>query len=78
MEWNGMENGMERKFWYRIWKMPEWNGMEDFKNGMEENLPYFQTHSILDFAHGIYKKFLWIVITKNIRKRIAADHSSTN
>ena len=20
--------------------MPEWNGMEDFKNGMEDNLPY--------------------------------------
>ena len=35
-----MENGMEQKFWYGIWKMPEWNGMEDFKNGMEDNLPY--------------------------------------
>ena len=34
--------GMERKFRYGIWKMPEWNGMEDFKNGMENNLPYFQ------------------------------------
>ena len=22
-------NGMERKFRYGIWKMPEWNGMED-------------------------------------------------
>ena len=31
---------MERKFRYRIWKMPEWNGMEVFKNGMEDNLPY--------------------------------------
>ena len=30
MEWNGMENGMERKFRYGMWKMPEWNGMEDF------------------------------------------------
>ena len=36
-------NGMERKFRYGIWKMPEWNGMEDFKNGMEDNLPYFHT-----------------------------------
>ena len=26
--WYGMENGMERKFQYGIWKMPEWNGME--------------------------------------------------
>ena len=31
---------MERKFRYGIWKMPEWNGMEDFKNGMEDHLPY--------------------------------------
>ena len=38
MEWK-----MEWKFRYRIWKMPEWNGMEDFKNGMEDNLPYFHT-----------------------------------
>ena len=41
--WYGMENGMERKFRYGIWKMPEWNGMEDLKNGMEDNLPYFHT-----------------------------------
>ena len=32
-------NGMERKFRYGIWKT-EWNGKEDFKNGMEDNLPY--------------------------------------
>ena len=55
-EWNGMENGMERKFRYGIWKMPEWNGIEDFKSGIEDNLPYFHTNSILDFAHGIYRK----------------------
>ena len=24
--------------------------MEDFKNGMEDNLPYFHTNSILDFV----------------------------
>ena len=36
--------------------MPEWNGMEDFKNGMEDNLLYFHTNSILYFAHGIYRK----------------------
>ena len=35
MEWNGKWNEMERKFRYGIWKMPEWNEMEDFKNGME-------------------------------------------
>ena len=64
---------MERKFWYGIWKMPEWNGMEDFKNGMEDNLPYFHTNSILDFAHGIYRKIyreLGIVITKGGHKSV--------
>ena len=33
MEWKIQWN--LGKFWYGIWKMPEWNGMEDFKNGME-------------------------------------------
>ena len=56
MVWNGMENGMERKFRYGIWKMPKWNGMEDFKNRMKYNLPYFYTNSMLDFVHGIYRK----------------------
>ena len=46
MEWNGKWNGMEDLKY----------GMEHFKNGMEENLPYFHTNSILDFALGIYRK----------------------
>ena len=49
MEWNLKWNRMQREFRYGIWKMPEWNGMED-------NLPYFDTNSILDFAHGINRK----------------------
>ena len=32
------------------------NGMEYFKNGMEDNLPYFHTNSVLDFVLGIYRK----------------------
>ena len=51
-----MENGMEWKFRFGIRKMPEWNEMEDFKNGIEDNLPYFYTSSILDFADGIYRQ----------------------
>ena len=47
-------NKMERKFWYGIWKMPEWNGMEDFKNGMKRNLRYFHTNSMLDFFLLLY------------------------
>ena len=41
MEWNGME----RKFWYGIWKMPEWNGMEDFKNGRQSSILPYQFHT---------------------------------
>ena len=54
MEWNvnfGMKYGRCQ------------NGMEDFKNGIEDNLPYFHTNSILDFAHGIYIR---IVTTKTM------------
>ena len=58
MVWNGKWNGMERKFWYGIWKMPEWNGMEDFKNGMEDNLPYFHTNSILDLCIVFTEKYI--------------------
>ena len=60
--------------------MPEWNGMEDFKNGMEDNLPYFHTNYILDFLNGIYRKLyrLRIAITKNIKKRLVTNHMSTN
>ena len=47
MEWNG-------NFGIKYGRCQ--NGMEDFKNGMEDNLPYFHTNSILDFAHGIYRK----------------------
>ena len=54
MVWNGKWNGTE--ILVGIWKMPEWNGMEDFKNEMEDNLPYFHTNSILDFVHCIYRK----------------------
>ena len=58
MEWNGKWNGMERKFRYGIWKMPEWNGMEDFKNGMEDNLPYFHINSILDLCIVFTEKYI--------------------
>ena len=39
MAWYGMERKMERKFRYGIWKMPECNGMEDFKNGRQSSIP---------------------------------------
>ena len=49
---------MEQKFRYGILKMPEWNGMEDFKNGMEDNLPYFHTNSILDLCIVFTEKYI--------------------
>ena len=56
MEWNG-NFGME----YGRFQ----NGMEDFKNGIEGNLPStsmpvpaYQFHSLLDFARGIYREIL--------------------
>ena len=49
-------NGMERKFRYGLRTMPEWDGMEDFKNKIEDNLPYFHTNSIPDFVLCIYTK----------------------
>ena len=32
------------------------NGMEDSKNGIENNLQYFHANSILDFDQGIHRK----------------------
>ena len=60
-------SGMERKFRYGVWKMPEWNGMEDFKNGMEGNLPY-QFHT----------KFCALYLRKNIyRCRVVTSNIVT-
>ena len=47
-------NGMERKFRYGIWKIPEWNGRFQEWNGRQSS--YFHTNSILDFVHCIYRK----------------------
>ena len=48
-----------------VWNMedarsPEWNEIEDFKNGMEDNFPYFHTNFILDLVHCIYRKISYI------------------
>ena len=41
--------------WYGIYGRCQ-NRMEDFKNGVEDNLSYFDCNSILDFERGIYSK----------------------
>ena len=79
MAWHGMEWKMERNGNFGMEHGRCQNRMEGFKNGMEDKLPYFHTNSILDFAHGILqKKYIWIVITKNMWKRLLANHMSTN
>ena len=79
MVWNGIENEIEWKGNFGMEYRRCQNGMEDFKNGMEHNLPYFHTISILDFAHGIYRKVNTdSMITKNMWKRFAANHLSKN
>ena len=75
---------MERKFRFGRWKMREWNGMEDFKNGMEDNLPFFHTNSILDFVHCISQKYIPIsggdkyIVTEVFNLNIYACYLSTN
>ena len=56
MVWNGKEDGMEWSGNFGMDYGKCLNGMEDFKNEMKDNLPYFHTNSVLDFAHGIYRK----------------------
>ena len=61
-------NGMKRKFRYRKWKMPEWNGMENFKNGIRNNLPFFYINFIIGFAYGANRKIYTDSDNKNMRK----------
>ena len=58
MVWNGKWNGMEWNGNFGMKYGRCQNGMEDFKNGIEDNLPYSHTNSILDFLHGIFRKIL--------------------
>ena len=34
------------------------NGIEDFQNGMEDNLLYFHTNSTLDLVHVFTEKYI--------------------
>ena len=54
MEWNGKWNGTEISVWNMEDARMEQNGR--FQEQNDDNLPYFHTNSILDFAHGIYRK----------------------
>ena len=66
-----------------VWNMPEWNGMEDFKNGMEDNhLPYqFQTRfRTLYLQKNTYRCRVVSnnIVTEVFNFNINAYHLSTN
>ena len=56
MEWKMEWNGTEISVWNMEDARMEWN--EDFKNGMEDNLPYFHTNSILDLCIVFTEKYI--------------------
>ena len=61
--------------------MPEWNGMKDFKNGMEDNLPYFHTRfCALYLQKNTYRCRVEInnIVTDVFKFNIYAYYLSTN
>ena len=68
-----MENGMEAKFLYGIWKMPEWNLRFQEWNGRQFSILPCQFHTRFRTRH-LQKMYSRLVITKNMWKRLAANH----
>ena len=58
------------------------NGMEDFKNVIEDNLPYIHTNSMIDFVHAVFTKNIkewWYTPYKSVLpKCLTANHLLTN
>ena len=54
----------------------EWNGRFQEWNGRQSS--NFHTNSMLYFTQAFAEKYVGIVITKNIRERLGANHLSTN
>ena len=53
-----MENDLERKFRYGIWKMPEWNGRFQEWNGRQYSILPFQFHTRFRALHLQKKIYL--------------------
>ena len=51
MTWYGMGNGVERKFQYGIWKMPEWNKKFQELNGRQFYILSYQCHTRFRILH---------------------------
>ena len=72
-EWNGnFGTGMEHG------RMPKWNGSEDFKNGIEDNFHTFIPIPYYILFLAFTGKYIRIVITKTMWKRLAANNLPTN
>ena len=74
MVWNGKWTGMEISVWDMEDARKEWNGTEDFKNGMEDNLPYFHVNSYKILHVAFTDKYIRVVTIKNMWQRLAANH----
>ena len=65
MEWNRIENGMERKFRYGISKMLEWNGRFQEWNGRQSSILPYQFHTT----------FCGLYLQKNIYQSPVVTHN---
>ena len=66
MEWNGKWNEMKRKFWYGIWKMPEWNGIFQEWNGRQSSILPYQFHTRFCALYLQKNRYRCQVVTNNI------------
>ena len=82
MVWSGMENGMERKFRYGIWKMPEWNGRFQEWNGKQSSILPYQFHTkfcALYLQKNVYQCRVVInIVTEVFNFNICVYYLSTN
>ena len=81
MEWNGMENEIERKFQYGIWKMLEWNGRFQEWNGRQSSILPCQFYTRFGASHkNTYRcrVVINIIVTEVFNFNIYAYYLSTN
>ena len=65
---HGMENGMERKFRYGIWKVPEWNGIFQEWNGRQSSILPYQFHTRFRALYLQKNTYQCRVVINNIDK----------
>ena len=70
MVWNEMKYGMERKFRYGIWKMPEWNGRFQEWNGRQSFILPYQFHTRFGALYSQKNTYRCRVVIKNIVTKV--------